>query len=208
MGNNRYEFDRYDSPHWFLTHLPNHLDLSGTVGEPCKGSGNLSDLLPYYPGVSKVWTNDIDPAVAADFNLDAVDGRSWDKLPPADWIVTNPPFNCPMPILKNAYKHARFGVVFFLRLSFIEPTKERAFWLLNHPRYLDLVYPRFKFRKDKKGRNWQTDSLPIAAFIWLKNSPRIIGSKTIPVELIQGFHDNPTNAPDFDTQIKILQGNK
>ncbi|MFO0056119.1 MAG: hypothetical protein ACK53Q_24710 [Dolichospermum sp.] len=38
----RYDFDRYDSPHWFTTHLPNYIKLKGIVGEPCKGSGNFA----------------------------------------------------------------------------------------------------------------------------------------------------------------------
>lgn len=201
----RHEFDRYDSPHWFVTHLPKHLNLTGRVGEPCKGGGNISSLLPYFGKVSSVWTNDIDSRVEADFNLDAADDRAWEHFPPSDWIVTNPPFNCALPILQNAYNHAKVGVVFFLRLTFIEPTEQRAWWLFEHPRYLDLIYPRFKFRKDKEGKDWQTDSVPIAAFVWRKDTNKILGSRTIPVSLIWGFHDTPLNAPSLESQIEYLR---
>lgn len=200
----RHEFDRYDSPHWFLTHLPKHLTIAGTVLEPCVGGGNLSQLLPHFKGVTRVWTNDLDPKVTADFNLDATDPNSWKYLPPVDWVITNPPFNSAFPILQNALIRARIGVVFFLRLTFLEPTKERGQWLYDHPRYLDLIYPRFKFRRGKDGRDWQTDSVPIAAFIWRKDTTHCLGSRTIPAELIEGWHDCPANTPTLKEQTKFL----
>lgn len=200
----RHELDQYDSPHWFLTHLPNYLSISGTVGEPCAGTGNLSNLLLHYPGVTKVWTNDIHPKMNTDFCLDAKNRLHWERMPSADWIITNPPFVDGYSILRKAIHHAKIGVVFFLRLSFIEPTEERGDWLFANPRYLDLIYPRFKFRKGKKG-TWQTDSTPIAAFVWRKDTKETRGSITVPKHHIIGFHDNPKNAPDFEKQIYYLK---
>jgi len=201
----RHDFDRYDSPHWFFTHLPNYIKLSGVIGEPCKGSGNISNLLPYASGVGYSWTNDLDPTVDAEFNLDATLLDSWEKLPDADWIITNPPFTSALPILQNAFDHAKIGVIFFLRLTFMEPTKERGDWLFDHPRYLDLVYPRFKFRKDKTGKDWASDSVPMVAMIWRKDTNETRGSLTIPQSHILGFHDNPSNAPKFEQQIEYLR---
>lgn len=202
----RHSFDRYDSPHWFLTQLIKYLKVEGIVGEPCKGSGNLSDLFPYINDVSCHWTNDLDPSVDdADFYLDAADAKSWEKFPDADWIITNPPFNVAFPILENAYNHARIGVAMFLRLTFQEPTEERAKWLFSHPRYLDLVYPRFKFRKGKDGRSWQTDSVPIIAMVWRKDTSKQLSPVSIPQSHILGFHDNPVNAPTFQQQIEYLK---
>ncbi|MFM6723626.1 MAG: hypothetical protein ACKPJF_04080 [Dolichospermum sp.] len=200
----RHDFDRYDSPHWFVTHLPNYVRLEVIVGEPCKGGGNISNLLPYFDQVSHCWTNDLDPNVDADFNFDAADPKSWDKFPETDWIITNPPFNAALPILQNSLNHARLGVVFFLRLSFVEPTLERGQWLFENPRYLDLIYPRFKFRKGKDGKSWQTDSMPMMAAVWCKDTSETRGSITIPQSHILGFHDNPENAPSFEQQLKIL----
>lgn len=201
----RDKFDHYDSPHWFLTHLVKYVKIEGIVGEPCKGSGNLSDLFPYIDRVGHHWTNDLDPSVDADFNLDAADSTSWGQLPESDWIITNPPFNAAFPILQNAYNHARVGVVMFLRLSFQEPTEERAQWLHDHPRHLDLVYPRFKFRKGKDGRSWQTDSVPIIAMVWRKDTDKQLSPISIPQSHILGWHDTPLNAPSFEQQIKILK---
>lgn len=201
----RHDFDRYDSPHWFVTHLPNYVKLEGIVGEPCKGSGNISKLLGYIKHVNHVWTNDIDPSVVSDYHLDAANPKSWERLPYTDWIITNPPFNAALPILKNSLNHARLGVVFFLRLSFVEPTEERGQWLFENPRNLDLIYPRFKFRKDKNGKQWQTDSVPMMAMVWYKYPMPRLGSLTIPQSHILGFHDNPENAPSFERQVEILQ---
>lgn len=203
--NQRHPLDRYDSPHWFLSHLIRYLEISGVVGEPCKGSGNLSDLFPYIRNVQSHWTNDIDTLVNSDFHLDAADPNTWQQFPEADWIITNPPFNVAFPILTNAYKHSRIGVAFFLRLSFQEPTEERATWLYDHPRYIDLVYPRFKFRKGKSSRSWQTDSVPIIAMVWRKDTDRQLSPVSIPQSHILGFHDNPLNAPSFQQQIQILR---
>ena len=201
----RHDFDRYDSPHWFITHLLNYIKLEGIVGEPCKGSGNISKLLGFIKHVNHVWTNDIDPSVVSDYHLDAADPKSWEQLPYTDWIVTNPPFNAALPILKNSLNHARLGVVFFLRLSFVEPTEERGQWLFENPRNLDLIYPRFKFRKDKTGKDWASDSVPMMAMIWYKYPMPRLGSLTIPQSHILGFHNNPENAPSFDRQVEILQ---
>lgn len=201
----RHDFDRYDSPHWFVTHLPNYIKLEGVIGEPCKGGGNISNLLPFFNSARGVWTNDIDDSVKSHFHLDASDPKSWELFPETDWIITNPPFNAALPILKNSLNHARLGVVFFLRLSFVEPTEERGQWLFENPRNLDLIYPRFKFRKGKDGKSWQADSVPMMAMIWYKYPMPRLGSFTIPQSHILGFHDNPENAPSFEKQIEILR---
>ena len=203
--NGRHKFDRYDSPHWYLSSLIQYVSVSGVIGEPCAGGGNLSNLFPYINGVNKIWTNDIDLSVNADSHSDATNPKSWEQFPGTDWIVTNPPFNVAFPILENAYRHARVGVVMFLRLSFQEPTEERGQWLFDHPRHIDLIYPRFKFRKGKDGKNWQTDSMPIVAMVWRKDTDKQFSPVSIPPTKIVGYHDNPTNAPSFDEQVRIIK---
>jgi hypothetical protein len=201
----RHDLDRYDSPGWFVTHLPNYLNIKGVIGEPCKGAGNLSSLLSCFDGCTTLWTNDIDTSLSTNFYLDAADPVSWLQFPKTDWVVTNPPFDQAFDILQNAYIYARVGVVMFLRLSFIEPTAERGQWLFNYPRYVDLVYPRFKFRRDKNNKSWQADSVPIAAMVWRKDTNQRLGSMTIPSSHILGFHDNPENGPSINQQIKNLR---
>lgn len=200
----RNPLDRYDSPGWFVTHLPNYITLDGVVGEPCCGGGNLSAILPHFKNVTSVWTNDIDTNVKADSHFDAASPRSWLEFPETDWVVTNPPFNQAFAILKNAHFFAKKGVVFFVRHSFTEPTEERGEWLYNNPCWGDLVYPRFKFVQKENG-NWQTDSAPIDAVIWLRYPPAKLGLLTVPSSKIVGFYNDPTKESSLDQHLINLQ---
>lgn len=196
----RHELDRYDSPHWLLTHTLRYVNVQGCVFDPCVGGGLHASLLRESPHINQVVTNDINPLVSADYNLDATQGNLWRGLASdIDWVVTNPPFNQAFEIAINALNFSRVGVILFLRHSFDEPTEDRADWLNRHPTNLRLVYPRYKWRKDKHGRNWQTDSTTVDAYIWWKCKPSGVdaqyGNLTIPKSHIDGFHDNPANAP-------------
>lgn len=200
----RHELDRYDSPHWLLTHTLRYVNVQGTVFDPCVGGGLHASLLKESPHIDKVITNDVSPLVEADFHLDATNNIIWNKHRYVtnqctfDWVITNPPFKCAYEIATRALEYANLGVILFLRHSFDEPTNDRAIWLNRHPTNLRLVYPRFKWRKDKHGRIWQTDSTTVDAYIWFKHKSPVnaqYGILTIPREHIDGFHDNPDNAP-------------
>ncbi len=125
----RVKFDFYETPPWQTQALLRRVQIAGTVLECCVGDGSLAKQLSH----CQVITNDIDTNRLADFHLDATAADSWQKFPACDWVVTNPPFNCAMPILKLAHEHARFGVVMLLRLSFLEPTILRGPWLASTP---------------------------------------------------------------------------
>ncbi|MFM6254549.1 MAG: hypothetical protein ACKPEQ_36330, partial [Dolichospermum sp.] len=68
-----------------------------------------------------------------------------------------------------------------------EPTLERGQWLFENQCYLHLIYPRFKFRKGKDGKSWQTDSMPMMAAVWRKDTSETRGSITIPQSHIFEF---------------------
>lgn len=125
----RTKHDFYETPTWQIAALRRRVQISGAVLECCVGDVSLAKML----SDCEVATNDIDPQRAADFHLDAAKTDSWKEFPEVDWVVTNPPFNLAMPILKAAHAHAKFGVVFLLRLSFMEPTKEREQFLSETP---------------------------------------------------------------------------
>ena len=201
-NNQRHTLDFYESPHWFVTDTLNYVEVSGVIGECCTGSGAIASFLRYYPSITNVWTNDIDPSKEADYHVDATE--SWD-LPGADWIITNPPFGgSAAPILVNAYAHAKRGVIMFLRQTFMEPCSDRAEFLAAHPPTLELVFPRFKFRKDRSGKRWQTDNCSICAFVWDKqasNQQKIIR----PASSISFFHDTPENAPELEKIIEFIK---
>ncbi|CAN0364435.1 unnamed protein product [Pylaiella littoralis] len=76
-----------------------------------------------------------------------------------DWVVTSPPYKNAFAILKQALHVAQGGVVFKLRLSFLEPTKTRGQWLKDNPPSLTIVLPCAVHR----GRKC---NVPEAWFMW------------------------------------------
>jgi hypothetical protein len=91
----------------------------------------------------------------------------------ADWVITNPPFCNYFPILRNAYKHAKIGLAFLLRVTADEMVvskeeAERANWWADHPESLIIKMPRFCFTRSTKG-NWSTDSAYLQWHVWRKD---------------------------------------
>lgn len=162
--NTRSPLDFYETPPWQTVALMRRVQISGRVLECCVGDQSLAKSLTGCDMVS----NDIDPNRLADFHLDATISESWGRFPAVDWVVTNPPFNCAMPILRLAHQHARFGVVFLLRLSFMEPTKERGPWLASNPPNRQIILPRWSYKQ-----NGATDSVTTAWFVWHRNNRAI-----------------------------------
>jgi len=198
----RHPLDRYDSPHWFVTAIAPYIDLSGTIGECCVGGGVLARCLKEMG--HKIWTNDINPDVDAGYHLDVTGDRAWDDLPEADWIFTNPPYgDAAFKIVRNAYRHAKRGVVFLLRTTWDEPCEERAEWLFQHPITRKLTLPRYKFRENKRGK-LSVEASTIAAFVWDKQIP-VLPSLSIPRDRIPLFHDSANNAPSWDEIVALIK---
>lgn len=198
----RHPLDRYDSPHWFVTAIAPYVDLNGTIGECCVGGGVLARCLKEMG--YNVWTNDINPDVDADYHHDVIRDRAWDDLPEADWIFTNPPYgDAAFKIVRNAYRHAKRGVVFLLRTTWDEPCEERAEWLFQHPITRKLTLPRYKFRENKRGK-LSVEASTIAAFVWDKQIP-VLPSLSIPRDRIPLFHDSANNAPSWDEIVALIK---
>lgn len=156
----RRKHDFYPTPSWATVKLLEHFPLTGIIGEPCSGAGDMAyELRRNNP----VWTNDIDRNHPADSHHDLTDPTSWAKLPECDWIVTNPPFKIAAAIVPAAYDKARLGVAMFLRLSYLEPCENRGEWLERHPLTKLIVLPRISFNGSGK-----TDSCTTAWMIWDK----------------------------------------
>lgn len=113
--------------------------ISGHIKEPCNGQSHISGVLLAVGYGTRVEISDIErPAQFAVY---------WNEC---DWTITNPPFNLALPILRNALKFSRKGVIFLTRLSFLEPTYERSiFWDENLPD-LVIINPRSSFTNDGK----------------------------------------------------------
>lgn len=162
-------WDFYPTPDWAMEALLEEsrfrlpIGSSVTILEPCSGDHALTKVLRKHRPESMIYTNDLDTAKPAEFHFDVAQPESWVKLPIVDWVVTNPPFDLAMKILKNALLHAKLGVAFLLRLSFLEPVAERAEFLhLQPPNGLQIL-PRISFTGDGK-----TDSVTAAWLVWDK----------------------------------------
>jgi hypothetical protein len=111
--------------------------LSGLINEPCNGEGHISSLL-IDRGLS-VTTSDIEKNARYEEN--------WSIH---DWTITNPPFSHALRILELARKYATRGVIFLVRISFLEPTYDRSKWWQNNPPDLVIINPRTSFTNDGK----------------------------------------------------------
>ena len=191
----RSRLDFYETPVWQTRALCRRLALRGSVLECCVGDGSLSNALKQWtpePRI-KVFTNDIDPARAADFHLDATKPELWTKQRGGwdlDWVVTNPPFNSAFEILQQAVPCARLGVILLLRLSFLEPTDQRGAWLAAHPPQRQFILPRWSY----KG-NGKADSVTTAWMIWSEHLP-----PGPPIEIV----DKPEMKPDEPAEEALL----
>lgn len=161
----RRPFDFYPTGAAVTRALLERIDIGGRVLEPCAGAGDMARVLRDDPRITAVATSDIDPARPVDFYGNAADpGAPCYTGGRYDWIVTNPPYTRAAPILATAYDQARIGVAFLLRLTFLEPARDRAAWLQAHTAQLSdqlILNPRPSFTGD--GRS---DSATVAWLVW------------------------------------------
>lgn len=132
----RRELDRYLTPPWVTQALLDAFpEIKGRVLlDPCCGDGRMARALE--PRFRKLVLNDIDPTSAVSHHeYDAADAALY-QIHPADWIVTNPPFNLCGPIAWQAVQHAQVGVALLLRCTFLEPCEGREAPLLAYVQLL------------------------------------------------------------------------
>jgi hypothetical protein len=148
--------------------------------EPCLGNGAIVESFP-----EKEWkTNDIDISKEADTNLDLRSMPNWDRfLFPRHTkreglaVITNPPFSLAFWFAHHARFYCERSAL-LLRLSFLEPTRQRGPWLERYPPDLVIVLPRISFTGDGK-----TDSVTCAWMIWdaeIKNRGVIVSPRLAP----------------------------
>ena len=150
--------------------------IEGRVLECCSGDNAIADVL--MQNGYHVTTNDIDRHRKADRCLDASKDFLW-MGEPFDWVISNPPFSKAPSIVKHAFHYATCGVAFLLRLTFLEPCRNRTDFLVNHPPNI-LVMPRHSFTGDGN-----VDSVTCAWFIWIKEEKQIeLGKSSSTVKII------------------------
>lgn len=159
----RRELDFYETPPHYIAALLGEVNVWGHVFEPCVGDGAIANALRKLPAVGHVTTNDIDRNREADSHGDAkvLVSSAYGKF---DWWITNPPFGEELPILENALDRCD-NVAFLARLSFLEPTEEREYFLEQHAPDQVIVLPRYSFRPNDAGKR-QTDSVTCAWLVW------------------------------------------
>lgn len=134
------------------------------VLECCSGRDAIANVLRGERGC-QVFTNDVDTRHPAQTHHDATDPAYWREIAPrVDWVITNPPFNIAMDVLRLAHLSAAVGVAFLLRKTFLEPTHDRGPWLMEHPPARIIGEPRYAFRG--KG----SDSVSCDWMIWTAGS--------------------------------------
>ena len=97
-----------------------------------------------------------------DASSDACFKAFTDESSLVDWIVTSPPYKNAFEILSIAWRIARVGVAFKLRLTFLEPTKARGNWFKENPPSAVVALPRATYR----GRPCNA---PEAWFVWRRS---------------------------------------
>lgn len=138
--------------------------------EPCFGQGDIARA--FFNIHKHRWlANDIDESMpGCMYHYDLTKEVNWkwilSESPQPLVTISNPPFNCAIDIVKNAVKYSR-ATAMLLRLSFLEPTRERGPWLAENPPDLVIVLPRISFTGDGK-----TDSVTCAWMIWDKTIDR------------------------------------
>lgn len=202
----RHALDFYESPSWFGTELLRHIDIRGTILEPCVGSSAIPSVLALSPHISQIITNDIDPDKSANYHYDATLISAWSRLPLCDWIVTNPPYgDKAAPVVKNAFEHAKTGVAMFLLAGFLECCEDRAEFLKENPPTHLICLPRFCFRKDKLGKRWASDNQAINCFVWDKRvKPGCTKIIVRSASDIPGFYKNPDKAISWEEVEEIV----
>lgn len=152
-----------------------HASPVPTLLEPCVGRGAILQAWqpsPHRLLTARNWrTNDRDPRWHADTHLDATAPEVWRAQAahrPA-WVITNPPFSAAATILQHALHHVTCGVIFHVRMSFNEVTKDDGRGALLYqcpPRGLCFL-PRFAFRRSPTTHKWSTDSVATCWMYWL-----------------------------------------
>lgn len=162
----RKPLDAYMTPSHYIAALLGEVNIFGRVFEPCVGDGAIESALRTVGAVRCTYRNDIDSTRSADFHADARMGRVWQDVSHAgvDWAVTNPPFSDELAILEQAIEYVP-NVAFLARLSFLEPTEDRAYFLEQHPPSQTIVLPRHSFRLNDAGKR-QTDNVTCAWLVW------------------------------------------
>ncbi len=141
--------------------------FTGKILDSCAGGDN-AHAMSYPTVINKIFpqlqvdTVDIRDDSLAEIKMDYL---NFDCTNRYNTIITNPPFNNSLEIIKKAIEDVRkFGFVIMLqRLNFMGSKSRKAFWEENMPKYIVVHHKRMSFTD-----NGGTDSIEYAHYIWQK----------------------------------------
>jgi hypothetical protein len=202
-------YDHYPTPDWMTESLVKHANIQGSILECCAGKDRaIATVLEGEKGIKRVWTNDFYYGVNCDFDRDAALVHSWEYSFPRDidWVITNPPFNNYLPILKNAMAYAKIGVAMLLRVTadeMVMSDRDRYNWWAENPESLVIKMPRYCFAKSSKHDKFSTDSAYCQWFVWRKDGYRYPQSIIrLPHDRISGFTRQPDLKPNRQLPLR------
>ena len=150
----RRDLDFYETPAYYVEQLIKRAGIrpESRVFEPCVGDGAIARHF------QTCYTNDIDFGRSANYHFDATD--EWPTCGCAAWIISNPPFKAALEIVQRALD-MDVNVAMLLRISFLEPTKQREKFLLKRPPSGIIYLPRYSFTG-----NGKSDMSTVAWMLW------------------------------------------
>lgn len=135
------------------------------VLDPCAG-GDENNKMSYplalsYFNVFTPLTMDIRPNSLATIKIDYLLYKPNYEV---DLIITNPPFNLALDIIKKAMIETTNYTIMLLRLNFWGSKQRKSFFQFNMPKYCFIHSQRMSFNNRK-----QHDSIEYAHFVWQKS---------------------------------------
>jgi len=148
-------------------HIENYTFKDKLILDPCAGGDINNDMS--YPkalkqiGATKVATLDIRQDSKAYIKTDYL---TYDLPFKPNMIITNPPFNIAIDIIKKALNDIADGcwVIMLQRLNFFGTIERKPFWDEFMPQYAFVHNKRMSFIKGSS-----TDSIEYAHYVWKKN---------------------------------------
>ena len=154
-GTTREPKDHYNTPRYTtLSLLMNHA-IQYPALEPCAGDMAIVNML----ASGEVYSLDINPDSPCVAHADYL---TWDINQGYKTIITNPPFNIAIDIIKKALADVVDGgeVIMLLRLNFLGSQRRRPFWEEHPCKKIHVLSKRPCFI------NGKSDSIEYAWFIW------------------------------------------
>jgi hypothetical protein len=146
----------------------------GSIGQVTLTEGGTDHLVGVQPmaypeAIKQTWGMGVISADIRDDSPSDLHGSYLD-LPlknEFDMIITNPPFNIALDIIKKALDDVREGgwVIMLLRLNFLGSKSRKLFWDNHMPHSVYVHHQRMSFTSDGG-----TDSIEYAHFCWRKDS--------------------------------------